>query len=213
MIRPISRFNRASLLDGQLYITMPETGLNVLEGDTFRPLPGTARLASEVYPVVFRYDERRLLIGRRFGGFFLYDGAALTPFPTELDEYLKSASLYRGIALPDGTIALSTTNAGMALMDRAGPALMTLDRGQGLPLRRVYNLMTDREGAIWPWANAACREEAQSPFSPRPCSEADGVWRRVDTRASPGASLHRVAERGQLPGACGLAGGPRGSCR
>ena len=130
VIRPISRFNRASLLDGQLYITMPETGLNVLEGDTFRPLPGTAALATEVYPVVLRYDERRLLIGRRFGGFFLYDSAALTPFPTELDEYLKSASLYRGIALPDGTIALSTTNAGMALMDRAGRQLMTLDRGQ-----------------------------------------------------------------------------------
>ena len=173
VIRPISRFNRASFLDGQLYITMPETGLNVLEGDSFRPLPGTAPLAPEVYPVVLRYDERRLLIGRRFGGFFLYDGATLTPFPTELDEYLKSASLYRGVALPDGTIALSTTNAGMALMDRAGRLLMTLDRGQGLPSNAVYNLMTDREGAIWTVGERGiARIEFPSPATA--FSEADG---------------------------------------
>ena len=49
---PTSRFNRGSVVDGRLYLTMPETGLNVLEGDTFRPLPGTASLGREVYPVV-----------------------------------------------------------------------------------------------------------------------------------------------------------------
>ena len=149
VIRPPSRFNRASLVDGQLYLTVPESGLNVLDGDALRPLPGTSVLGLEVYPVVLRYDEQRLLIGRRFGGFSLYDGATLTPFPTELDDYLKTASLYRGIVLPDGSIALSTTNAGMAIMDREGHLVMTLDRGQGLPSNAVYNLMADREGAIW----------------------------------------------------------------
>ena len=39
IIRPASRFNRASLVDGRMYLTMPETGLNVLEGDTFRRAP------------------------------------------------------------------------------------------------------------------------------------------------------------------------------
>ena len=50
VIRPASRFNRASLVDGQLYLTMPESGLNVLEGDAFRPLPGTAALAARSTP-------------------------------------------------------------------------------------------------------------------------------------------------------------------
>lgn len=149
VIRAASRFNRASLVDGQLYLTMPESGLNVLEGDQFRPLPGTSALAAEVYPVILRLDARRLLIGRRFGGFAVYDGATLTPFPTELDDYLKSASLYRAIDLPDGSLALSTTNAGMAIMDRDGHHVMTLDRAQGLPSNAIYFLMADREGAIW----------------------------------------------------------------
>jgi len=172
-IRAASRFNRASLVDGQLYLTIPETGLNVLEGDTFRPLPGTASLGTEVYPVVLRYDARRLLIGRRFGGFSLYDGATLTPFPTELEEFLTGASIYRGIALPDGSIALSTTNAGMAIMDREGRRLMTLGRAQGLPSDAIYNLMVDREGAIWTVGERGIgRVEYPSPATA--FSEADG---------------------------------------
>ena len=57
---------------------MPETGLNVLDGDNFRALPGTSDLGREVYPVVLRFDEKRLLIGTRQNGLFLYDGAAMT---------------------------------------------------------------------------------------------------------------------------------------
>ena len=69
VIRPPSRLNRSSLVDGQMYVTLPETGLNVLDGDTFKPLPGTESLGSEVYPIIYRYDEQRLLIGTRFNGF------------------------------------------------------------------------------------------------------------------------------------------------
>ena len=61
IIKPASRFNRLSMLDGRLYITMPESGLNVLENDTFTPLPGTGSLALEPYTVIFRYDASRLL--------------------------------------------------------------------------------------------------------------------------------------------------------
>jgi len=110
VIRPRSGFHRGSLVDGRLYIPMSESGLNVLEGSTFRTLPGTESLGREVYPVILRYDERRLLIGTRNNGLFLYDGTALTPFPTELDDLIKKAHLYRGIVLPNGTIALTTTS-------------------------------------------------------------------------------------------------------
>ncbi|MFP5378718.1 MAG: hypothetical protein ACLGHP_03005, partial [Vicinamibacteria bacterium] len=144
-----SRFNRASLVDGRLYLTLPESGLNVLEGDSLRALPGTSALALEVYPVILRYDDTRLLIGTRFDGLYLYDGTSLTRFQTALDAYFKSASIYRGIELPDGTILLASTNAGVALMDRQGRALMTLGRGEGLASDAVYHMMADREGAIW----------------------------------------------------------------
>ena len=166
VIRPASRFNRSSVVDGRLYLTMPETGLNVLEGDTFRPLPGTAALGREIYPVVLRYDERRLLIGTRATGLFLYDGASLAPFPTELDGLIKTASLYRGLVLPDGTIALSTTGGGFGIIDRAGHQVAVLDQDHGLPSNAVYYLTADREGAIWAaLERGIARIETPSPAS------------------------------------------------
>lgn len=172
-LRPPSRFNRASLVDGKIYLTMPESGLNVLEGDTFRALPGTAALAREVYPVILRYDDRRLLIGTRQSGLFLYDGATLTPFATEMDQFLRGVNLYRGLALPDGSIALATTNGGLALLDRQGRRLAVVDRVQGLPSNAVYGLMVDREGAIWTAGERGmARIEYPSPASA--FGEADG---------------------------------------
>lgn len=173
VIRPPSRLNRASLVDGRVYVTLPETGLNVLEGDGFRPLEGTASLASEVYPVIFRYDDQRLLIGTRFNGFFLYDGTSLTRFATGLDGYLKSAAFYRGVELQDGTLVLATTNAGMALMDRQGRAIMTLGRAEGLPADAVYHLFADREGAIRTAGDRGI-DRLEFPSPATAFSEADG---------------------------------------
>ncbi len=161
-----SRLNRASLVDGQLYVTLPESGLNVLEGDRFRVLPGTAALAREVYPVVLRYDETRLIVGTRSNGLFLYDGAALTPFATELDGFLKTANLYRGVVLPDRTIALATTGGGLGIIDRQGRRVAVVDRDGGLPSNAVYYVTTDREGAVWvALERGLARIETPSPAS------------------------------------------------
>jgi signal transduction histidine kinase/DNA-binding response OmpR family regulator len=174
IIRPPSRFNRASLVGGKIYLTIPESGLNVLEGSTLRALPGTEALSSEAYPVIFRLDQSRLLIGTRFNGFFTYDGAALTRFSTGLDSLLLNGlSLYRGIELPDGTFAMSMSNGGLAIMDRDGRRVLVLNRDDGLPSNAVYYLMADREGAIWTAGERGlARVEFPSPVST--FGEADG---------------------------------------
>ena len=68
VIQTTTRFGRASLVDGRVYVNTPEAGLNVLEGNTLRPLPGTASLGNEPFPILLRYDDRRLLVGTRENG-------------------------------------------------------------------------------------------------------------------------------------------------
>ena len=149
IIPAASRFNRASLVDDRLYLTTPEAGLNVLEGDTLRALAGTERLAREPFPVILRYDDKRLLVGTRSDGLFLYDGAALVPFPTELDQHFKTTQIYRGIVLPDQTIALTSTTGGLSVIDRQGRRVSQVARPQGLSTDVVYFVMPDREGGLW----------------------------------------------------------------
>ena len=144
-----SRFNRSSLVDDRIYLTTPESGLNVLEGDVLRALPGTDRLSGEPFPVILKYDDRRLLIATRSEGLFLYDGATLIAFPTELDEHFKKTQPYRGTVLPDGNIALTSVSAGMSIIDRNGRRVSQVSRTDGLPSDVVYYVMPDRDGGLW----------------------------------------------------------------
>lgn len=166
VIRADTRFNRASMVDGRVYVPVPEVGLTVLEGTTLRPLPGTASLGREVYPVVLRYDDGRLLIGTRANGLFLYDGAVLTPLPTDVDPLIESSSLYRGLVLPDGSIALATTRGGIAVIDRQGRQVLQIDQKRGLPSDTVYYMMADRDGGLWIGTDSGvARIEMPSPAS------------------------------------------------
>ncbi len=166
VIRAPTRISRGALVDGVFYTTLPESGLNVLEGDRFRALPGTEALAREVYPVVLRYDERQLLIATRANGLFLYDGAALTRFPTEMDGVFIGGTVYRGVELPDRSFAIATTGTGLVIIDRQGRRVAHLTRDNGLRSNAVYSVMADREGAIWVMGEPGlARIETPSPAS------------------------------------------------
>ena len=164
---PPARFNRSSVVDGTLHVPQPGLGLTVLENGEFRALPGTAALGSEPYPVVLRYDERRLLVGSRLDGLFLYDGQALIPFRSEVDDLIRG-SLYRGLVMPDGNIVLVTTQSGAVIVDREGRRLQVLDRQRGLrdlPSNNIYFPFVDRDGGLWLGSGGIVRVETPSPVS------------------------------------------------
>lgn len=165
--RPTGRiFNRAQVANGTLYIGQPGIGLMRMRDGVLEPVPGAGRIGDESYPIILPYDEGRLLIGTRADGLFLYDGAALRPFATTADPFLRANNLYRGFELPNGTLALTTTAAGMVILDRQGRQLERIDQRNGLGSPSVYYVMPDREGGLWLALGVGlARVEAQSPFS------------------------------------------------
>ena len=165
--KPTGRiFNRAQLANNTIYIGQTAGALMALRGDELVPLPGAERVGDETYPIVLRFDDKRLLMGTRSDGLFLYDGAALTPFHTDVDPYLKTKNLYRGFELPNGSFALTTTSAGMVILDRDGHQLEMIDERAGLLAPSVYYVIPDREGGLWLALGVGlARVEAQSPLS------------------------------------------------
>ena len=165
--KPTGRiFNRAQLANNTIYIGQTDGVLMALRGEELVPVPGAERLGDQPYPIVIPFDETRLLMGTRSDGLFLYDGAALTPFKTDVDEYLKRSNLYRGFVLPNGSLAFTTTSAGMVLLDRAGRQLQLIDERAGLQAPSVYYVLPDREGGLWLALGVGlARVEAQSPLS------------------------------------------------
>ena len=165
--KPTGRiFNRAQFANGTLYVSQTGGVLTALKNDVLEPVPGAARMGDEAYPIIIRYDDTRLLMGTRRDGLFLYDGAEMRPFATEADPLIKANNLYRAFNLPNGSIALTTTAAGMVILDRQGRLLEHVDQSDGLLSPSVYYLMPDREGGLWlALAVGLARVEAQSPFS------------------------------------------------
>lgn len=165
--RPTGRiFNRAQFVNNTLYIGQTGGPLMALHGDRLDPVPGADRIGEEAYPIILPFDDKRLLIGTRADGLFLYDGAALHPFATEVDSLIKARNLYRGFVLPNGSIALTTTAGGLAIVDRQGRLLERIAERDGLLSPSVYYVMPDREGGLWlALAVGLVRVEAESAFS------------------------------------------------
>jgi signal transduction histidine kinase/CheY-like chemotaxis protein len=208
--KPAIRFNRASLVNDRVYLTQPGIGLFVINGDTLQRLPGADRLGNEVYPVMLPYDERQMLIGTRADGLFLYDGATLTPFRTDVDALIKSSTLYRGFVLLDGTWALSTTSGGVAIVDHQGHLLQLLNKSGGLRDDSVYYVLADRQGALWlALADGLARVETPSPASF--LGESDGAPASISAMIRHEGSLYVATGQGayRLSPQTGPSGFPR----
>ncbi len=163
--QPQTRFYRAAVASGVLYIGQPETGLMKMVGDSLEEVPGGRQFADESRSVILTYDDRRILIGTRADGLFLADGTSVVRFPTEVDGWLRTMDLYRGAELPDDTIALATTGGGMAIIDRQGRLLQHLDAASGVG-DSLYYVFPDRQGALWLGMDGGiARVETPSPVS------------------------------------------------
>ena len=133
-----------------------------------RPCPAPRRLRREHYPVVLRYDDRRLLIGTRSGGLFLYDGTALDAVPDRARRMPQDrVALPRPGAARRRPSRSPTTSAGFVhhRPARAGGSPCSTRRTACRPTRST-TVMADREGAIWTaLERGIARVETPSPAS------------------------------------------------
>jgi signal transduction histidine kinase len=163
--KPKSRFYRAGVAHGVLYIGEPETGLMEMVGDSLQEVPGGRQFVDEPYPVILPYDGGKVLVGTHADGLFLVDGHSVTRFPTEVDAWLRTMDLYRGTELPDKTMALSTTGGGVAILDRQGRLRQIFDASTGLE-QQAYYVTSDSQGALWlALDDGIARIETPSPIS------------------------------------------------
>jgi signal transduction histidine kinase/DNA-binding response OmpR family regulator len=164
--RPARSFRRGAVANDTLYVPQPGIGLTRLVGDVLEPVPGTEQFGDEIFGVVLPYDDRRVLICTRASGLFLHDGRTLTPFRTEIEDFLARNGVYRGTVLPDGTFALAGLQEGVAIIDRAGRLVATVNKASGLRDDSVRYVLPDREGALWlALDRGIARVEIPSPIS------------------------------------------------
>jgi signal transduction histidine kinase/CheY-like chemotaxis protein len=136
-------------VNNEYYCRIWGRGLCVLKNDSFYVVHNGERFANERIYVMLPYDDKRMLIGTRTMGLFLYDGNDFTPFKTEADPFIVNTSLYGGRILSNGLIALNTFNDGMAIIDKQGRLVQRIDKSVGLQDNSVDHVFEDSKGNLW----------------------------------------------------------------
>ncbi len=169
-----------SVLD-TIYIRQREIGLMKLTGDSLQLVPDGERFADERVYVMLPFrspttekvgteqgEGKKILVGSRRKGFFLYNGFTFDPFQTEADAFLFANQLYHGAALSDGTFALATIRGGVAIIDQQGRLRQIINTQVGLSEDITWFAYPEPggTGGLWLALNSGlARVEIPSPLS------------------------------------------------
>ena len=159
-------YKMSFLEDGILYVHIKSVGLCVLQDREFKLVNGGEFFKDKKVRGVLPFNEENKLILTSEHGLYLYNENAITPFKTEVDDYLKNSSVYCGSALPDGTYAIGTLQKGLLFIDNKGIVKSFFNKAIGLGSDEVYSLCLDHQGALWvTLSNGISRIEIQTPIS------------------------------------------------
>ena len=159
-------FHVGNEVNDQYYVRIWTRGLTVLKQDSFHLVPNGEKFANERIYVMLPYDDKRILIGARTQGMFIYDGKEFTPFKTEADPFIVNTSLYGGRVLSNGLIALNTFNDGMVIIDKQGKLIQRIDKSVGLQDNSVDQVFEDSRGILWmPLFNGIAKFDLRSSLT------------------------------------------------
>jgi len=170
--QPDDRFNASFNCRGTLFIRQGNIGLMLMKNDSLKLAPGGEFFAAKKVYMMVPYDDKKILMGTRSKGFYLYDGITAVPFPTEADDYIKEKKLYYGTRLssssaePNG-FALATLQGGLVIVDSLGKLKEIFNKTYGLPDENVKYVFEDAQANLWLGLNNGVSkiEYAASPIS------------------------------------------------
>ena len=137
-----------------LYLAGRPHPLVRLDDGVLHPLPSHgSEAAGTVITDLFWHDAAWHAIAANDRGIFRFDGTRLRPADLQLPRILASEPAPDAVALPDGSVAFGTWNAGGVLLDPNGHVQSRLDRAAGLQNAVISGVARDRSGSLWMFLN------------------------------------------------------------
>ncbi|MBB6326684.1 signal transduction histidine kinase/ligand-binding sensor domain-containing protein [Algoriphagus iocasae] len=165
--KPDTEFMYGFSLYDDYYTHQMNLGLFKEEEGTLELIPGSEFLGRDRVQVLLPYKtEGEFLVGAFSGGLFHYDGENFNPFPTEIDDLLQGRSLYKALALPDNTYALSVLGSGFFIIDQEGKVVSHFNTKNSIPDQSVYAFHLDNTQNLWVGTNSGLSKiEIFSPLT------------------------------------------------
>ncbi|GMQ25459.1 sensor histidine kinase [Algoriphagus sp. oki45] len=164
--KPDTEFMYGFSLEDTYYAHQMNLGLFKEIGGVLELIPESEFLGKDRVQVLLSYDKGEFLVGAFAGGLYRYDGQHFTPFPTAIDSLLQQRSLYKALALPDSTYALSVLGQGFFVIDRKGAIKAHFNTKNSIPDQSVYAFHLDNTNNLWVGTNSGLSKiEIFSPLT------------------------------------------------
>ncbi len=160
-------FHVGKVAHNKIYQRIWGIGLTVFNGEGFDLVPGGEKFANDRIYEILEYDEKRLLIGTRDLGLFIYDGQKFEPLPTTAQAILDKRSLYLpGLVLDNDRFLINTFNDGLFIINKEGEMLQYFNDEVGLRDNTVSYVFMDKDDNLWlALFNGIAKIELGSPFT------------------------------------------------
>lgn len=152
--KPDTQFMYSFSLNDTYYVHQINLGLFQETNGSLALIPGSGFLGENRVQVLLPYKKQgEFLVGAFSGGLYHYDGSSFKPFPTEIDHLLQERSLYKALALPDETYALSVLAHGFYIIDQSGKVKSQFHIKNSIPDQSVYAFHLDDYENLWVGTN------------------------------------------------------------
>jgi signal transduction histidine kinase/DNA-binding NarL/FixJ family response regulator/ligand-binding sensor domain-containing protein len=145
------RFTRVLRHGSRVYVHERESGLHYLDDRdpvNLQPLPGGEVMKGRNLGFLVGMAEDGLLAYTPVAGLASWRDGRWTPWPTEMDAWLREGLVVSGHLLPDGTVLVGT-KGGLFRFSREGRVLARFDEKDGLPATSVTHMARDASGDLW----------------------------------------------------------------
>jgi len=123
-------------------------GVFSLQGDIFIALPGTEILKGKKVCSILPFKENKILFVTDFNGLFLYDGAKITPYKTDIDDFLYENQVFCA-ALKGNKLALGTVRKGLVVKDLNTNENIYSNIFSGLQNNTILSIFFDHQCNLW----------------------------------------------------------------
>jgi Bacterial regulatory proteins, luxR family len=166
VIEPQSPLDLSFLVNRQLYVTEPRSGISLVDKTQLGKMEGGDFFKNKNVSSILPQSNEHLLISTNQHGIFqLTDGEA-KPWNEQYQTLFKEANINCMIQLKNGQFAAGTQNEGLLVLDSNGNLVVHLTKDRGLENRTVLCLYEDDLHHLWVGQNNAIAYiELGSPFT------------------------------------------------
>lgn len=148
IITPKNSITKSYIINDTIYFQVQNEGLFEIVDGKYKLVSNDSRLVNSKIINIFNHSDG-ILIQSQNTGFHLLKNNQLSSFETEIDNLLKSSSIYSCEKLSNEDIAIGTISNGIYLIDKNGKLKFHINQRKGLLNNTVLSLFEDTENNLW----------------------------------------------------------------